>query len=34
MTIWNNNAFAAVQNVRFWHKADIAAALSDVCFWG
>jgi hypothetical protein len=21
-------------NVRFWHKADMAAVLSDVCFWG
>jgi hypothetical protein len=22
------------RNVCFWHKADIAAALSDVRFWG
>src|SRR5262249_54521776 len=21
-------------NVCFWHKADVAAVLSDVCFWG
>ena len=21
-------------NVCFWHKADVAALLSDVCFWG
>jgi hypothetical protein len=20
--------------VRFWHKADIATSLGDVCFWG
>ena len=25
---------AAVQNVRFWHKADIARLSSDVCFSG
>jgi hypothetical protein len=27
-------SFAAVPNVRFWHKADMAIALSDVSFWG
>ena len=21
-------------NVCFWHKADMAITLSDVCFWG
>ena len=21
-------------NVSLWHKADMAIALSDVCFWG
>jgi len=21
-------------DVRFWHKADIAAVVIDVCFWG
>ena len=21
-------------DVRFWHKADMVIALSDVCFWG
>jgi hypothetical protein len=26
--------FAAAQNVRFWHKADITIVLSDVRFWG
>jgi hypothetical protein len=25
---------AALQNVRFWHKADIVVALSNVRFWG
>jgi hypothetical protein len=25
---------AAVQNVWFWHIADIPIALSDVRFWG
>jgi len=23
----------AVHNVRFWHKADITIALTNVCFW-
>ena len=23
-----------VSNVRFWHTADIATVLNDVCFWG
>ena len=26
--------FTAAQNVRFWHKADIAAVLIHVRFWG
>jgi hypothetical protein len=26
--------FAAVQNVCFWHKADMAIALNNVRFWG
>ena len=30
----NHGNFAAAQNVRFWHKADIAAVLSDVRFRG
>jgi len=34
MTIWNNNAFAAAQKVRFWHKADVPITLANVCFRG
>jgi hypothetical protein len=30
----NNDKIAALHNVRFWHKADIAEVLNDVCFWG
>jgi hypothetical protein len=26
--------FAALRNVRFWHKADIVVVLIDVRFWG
>jgi len=26
--------FAAVQNVRYWHKADITAVLINVRYWG
>jgi hypothetical protein len=26
--------FTAPRNVRFWHKADIAATHSNVRFWG
>jgi hypothetical protein len=26
--------FAATQNVRFWHKADIPAGSTDVRYWG
>ena len=25
--------FAAVQNVRYWHKADITAVLINVRYW-
>jgi hypothetical protein len=21
-------------DVRYWHKADVATVLNDVCFWG
>jgi ABC-type uncharacterized transport system substrate-binding protein len=27
-------SFSATQNVRFWHKADIATVLNDVRYWG
>ena len=26
--------FTARQKVRFWHKADMPIALSEVCLWG
>ena len=26
--------FTAAQNVRFWHKADMATVSANVCFWG
>jgi hypothetical protein len=26
--------FTAAQNICFWHKADMAATLNDVRFWG
>jgi hypothetical protein len=26
--------FAAAQNVRFWHKADITTRSANVRFWG
>jgi len=32
--IRNRTISAAAQNVRFWHKADMAIALGDVRFWG
>jgi hypothetical protein len=32
--IHEGHDFAATQNVRFWHKADMAFALGYVRFWG
>ena len=32
--IHEGHDFAAMQNVRFWHKADITIAPTNVRFWG
>src|SRR5215472_1599683 len=31
---WQQLAETSSTNVCYWHKADVAIALSDVCFWG
>jgi hypothetical protein len=33
-TGWSADRSAQLLNVCFWHKADMAIALSDVCFRG
>jgi hypothetical protein len=33
-TVPSKVLIAAARDVRFWHKADMPMALSDVRFWG